>query len=211
LAQTTMTVPTPQCRFCLEEGDTTAPFNALIAPCECIGSVRFVHRNCLRRWFSMNPEANSLRCSICHAPFKGWAIPVMEEMPQLDSYTYLTFRYFSLIGGIVQYMLTIEHMVQRLMSTEEVAFYRSLYALTVFQLMYAALFIRYFSVRNRILYLKIMRYSTLPTLIMCHLAFLSIFLSMRDIASPYAIYCIMNAYWKEHLRILNDVNIALLH
>ena len=36
----------PQCRFCLEDADE----DQLIAPCNCDGSHKFVHQECLREW-----------------------------------------------------------------------------------------------------------------------------------------------------------------
>ena len=36
------------CRICLEEAEELR--NPLITPCKCIGSVRFIHMNCLREW-----------------------------------------------------------------------------------------------------------------------------------------------------------------
>ncbi|MEE6523920.1 hypothetical protein FKM82_023043, partial [Ascaphus truei] len=36
------------CRICLMAGDT--PENPLIAPCRCVGSLKYVHQECLKRW-----------------------------------------------------------------------------------------------------------------------------------------------------------------
>ncbi len=43
--------PTPTCRFCLLEEDTsTIHKNPLISPCDCKGSLKYVHLDCLTRW-----------------------------------------------------------------------------------------------------------------------------------------------------------------
>ena len=36
------------CRICLEEHEEEK--NPLITPCKCIGSVRFIHMDCLKEW-----------------------------------------------------------------------------------------------------------------------------------------------------------------
>jgi len=37
-----------QCRICLEDEENLK--NPFIAPCKCIGSVRFIHMDCFRAW-----------------------------------------------------------------------------------------------------------------------------------------------------------------
>ena len=39
---------------------------ALISPCACTGTMRFVHLSCLMQWLGAN---NSCCCDICHTPF----------------------------------------------------------------------------------------------------------------------------------------------
>ena len=39
------------CRICLSEGEFFGP-NPLINPCNCTGSVRFIHINCLKKWLT---------------------------------------------------------------------------------------------------------------------------------------------------------------
>lgn len=38
-----------ECRICLEVGSAQ---NQLIVPCKCIGSVKHVHKECIREWVS---------------------------------------------------------------------------------------------------------------------------------------------------------------
>lgn len=53
-----------ECRICLEADWRSA----LIAPCDCDGSVRYTHKECLRKWAV---ESGRRECEICHAPFHG--------------------------------------------------------------------------------------------------------------------------------------------
>jgi hypothetical protein len=68
----------PQCRICLmEDNDTTNP---LINPCSCIGSVRFIHVECIRKWlkskittkmfnFLIVHSFKNLECELCKKTF----------------------------------------------------------------------------------------------------------------------------------------------
>ena len=63
----------PQCRICLSEEE---PGNPIISPCDCTGSVGFIHLECIREWLEgkkhkkETPIVNSyiwrgLECEIC--------------------------------------------------------------------------------------------------------------------------------------------------
>ncbi|KAL4447884.1 hypothetical protein ABPG75_005103 [Micractinium tetrahymenae] len=62
------------CRICWMEQDAEAG-GALLAPCRCSGSQRFVHERCLGAWMQSVaarkgvPQAR--RCDICRAPYRG--------------------------------------------------------------------------------------------------------------------------------------------
>ena len=63
------------CRICLAEEE---PDNPIISPCKCIGSVKYIHLNCIKEWLEgkkhkkETPLVNSyiwrgLECEICKA------------------------------------------------------------------------------------------------------------------------------------------------
>jgi hypothetical protein len=59
-----------ECRFC-HEGEGTGGHDLapdhLIGPCECRGSVMWVHRGCLDRWRAVSTNSSSFsRCDLCH-------------------------------------------------------------------------------------------------------------------------------------------------
>jgi len=59
----------PRCRICLsyEEGDL-GPF---VSPCNCTGSVRFVHAECVDTWRRMHSKNHRAeRCTMCLAPYR---------------------------------------------------------------------------------------------------------------------------------------------
>ena len=46
------------CRICLETDET--PKNPLICPCKCIGSVRFIHLDCIKAWLDSKKQSQHL-------------------------------------------------------------------------------------------------------------------------------------------------------
>jgi len=69
------------CRFCLE--DTESIENPMVSPCNCTGTVKFVHLKCLRHYYEnkgviakVNSEIvifliKSLYCELCRSQIKG--------------------------------------------------------------------------------------------------------------------------------------------
>jgi pSer/pThr/pTyr-binding forkhead associated (FHA) protein len=71
----------PQCYICYEHGVKEDP---LINLCQCTGSVKFVHMNCLQRW--MQPEGSSAvntHCPICKTRYPEKAQAMMIRPPAL--------------------------------------------------------------------------------------------------------------------------------
>lgn len=67
-----------QCRICLLEGNQEG--DPLISPCECKGSIKFVHVQCLRHWINGRLNLNSeqqrsafffkqIYCELCKVPY----------------------------------------------------------------------------------------------------------------------------------------------
>ena len=69
-SESNTTTPRPFCRFCLEEETKSSK---LISPCDCKGSQRFVHVNCLNRWQLLSLkngcDRNGEVCSVCKKKF----------------------------------------------------------------------------------------------------------------------------------------------
>ncbi|KAI8388727.1 uncharacterized protein BYT42DRAFT_561018 [Radiomyces spectabilis] len=66
------------CRICYgsEENDTTQKF---IMPCNCKGTVRFVHRQCHADWVHSNTSTESLECNMCRFKYHSMHIQQMEN------------------------------------------------------------------------------------------------------------------------------------
>ena len=74
----------PQCRFCLAE--RTDAKNPFLTPCECRGSVEYVHLYCLNRWRNKNTERNYTYCSLCNAAYRIPPEYSLEPMPEKNIY-----------------------------------------------------------------------------------------------------------------------------
>src|ERR1700688_4362193 len=57
-------------RICLVDEKDTQPGNDLLAPCACIGTIKYVHRICLEHWRHHSPLSSDLTtCNICHTAY----------------------------------------------------------------------------------------------------------------------------------------------
>ena len=69
-------------RFCRICADAEQADNHLVSPCECKGTIRFVHRGCLRQSIQITRKLN---CTICRRNFRGIQIGV--KLPGRLSFT----------------------------------------------------------------------------------------------------------------------------
>ena len=77
-----------ECRICLD--DTETEDNPFIIPCKCIGSVRYIHVDCLRGWFSNKKEETyhrgilsiyweEIKCELCKTPINLYEIALGDR------------------------------------------------------------------------------------------------------------------------------------
>lgn len=66
-----------QCRYCWEED----PPSKLITPCNCSGSQKFIHQQCLNRWLRFKSLSGlpTERCPTCNGPLQGVATPTWHK------------------------------------------------------------------------------------------------------------------------------------
>jgi hypothetical protein len=67
----------PVCRFCLDEGGTLR--NPLLLPCECKGSIAYVHKVCLGKWNRLDTFHDGI-CMLCKTEYHRY-IYVFELIP----------------------------------------------------------------------------------------------------------------------------------
>lgn len=56
----------PTCRICHCTESPSSCMVKLISPCQCSGSLKYVHHSCLRQWLD---ATNNQRCELCKHPF----------------------------------------------------------------------------------------------------------------------------------------------
>jgi hypothetical protein len=64
-----------ECRFCLE----TDTVENLLSPCSCKGSSKYVHNDCLMRWYTTEP-ARGVRCNTCLTEYDREASHSIESL-----------------------------------------------------------------------------------------------------------------------------------
>ena len=78
------------CRFCLS-GDVTED-NPFLTPCKCAGSIKYVHRYCMREWLSMttNPDFKVM-CQLCRNVYVFPNRYPLELIPRFENDSLWTF------------------------------------------------------------------------------------------------------------------------
>lgn len=89
------------CRFCLESGKNEQ--NPLLEPCECKGSIQYVHLVCLNRWRFQNPERNKDICQLCHTIYR-LAIPDELEVIPGHHIFFVNLDHPILTSAVIHYM-----------------------------------------------------------------------------------------------------------
>lgn len=74
------------CRICLDSDVRLA----LIAPCACSGSSRWVHRECLDRWRATREDVAFSKCTECLTPYVLFS-PVPRNSPKAICKRYFRF------------------------------------------------------------------------------------------------------------------------
>jgi len=82
-----------QCRFCLEG----AAEHPLIAPCNCKGSARYVHLECLRAWQRHRPS-RALACPVCRARY---TLPPLATLGLLAEQLWLQCAHLASVASAV--------------------------------------------------------------------------------------------------------------
>ena len=97
------------CRFCLEP-DIVA---ALITPCECKGTAKYVHKECLKSWIRITdiPEFKTL-CQLCLTDYKftrRWPLEKLFAESSSDawyllsrSYMFIILAYYTYFGCVAK-------------------------------------------------------------------------------------------------------------
>ena len=198
---------TRQCRFCL--GSKVGTNNPLISPCQCKGSLEFVHFKCLNRWRRIDIDRNGRICSLCMTAYLMPRLHEFEVLPRIDSFPLYFLNYPGLILSFYHYTFVIA-----INSTKP---YTNRIALEFFYIVsqylltftYAMFFVNNWRVVNRPLYMSQLKTAWTPLVLLVHFF---LFLSLEEnpmITGPILSFY-LGVYWKSHIRFLQNTNNRLL-
>ena len=94
------------CRFCFDGPDTNNP---LVNPCKCIGSMKYVHVQCIKKWRlnTTNPEWR-YKCQLCLSDFEIYLRWEKEDQPQIVPLLHVLTQSPILVSLVLSYLhLTI--------------------------------------------------------------------------------------------------------
>lgn len=195
-----------QCRFCLESFEHAR--NPLIAPCNCKGSVQYVHKMCLRRWAVMDPDSNATYCTLCGTAFRVMVLPIFESIPNYSRYAHMLLGNFTILSIILNYTclaLTVNPVVYK-NELANIFFQSSLFTHLITHPLYSAMIVYTIDIKNIELYSHIFARGRLPYVICIHVLCLYSFLTHNSVWSATIIHLLWNTYWREHVRILKQIN-----
>lgn len=188
------------CRFCLDSGQT--PTNPLISPCNCKGSVEFIHLVCLNKWRIQNPERNREICNLCSVAYRIPSLYDIEEMPG-GSITYYLLDSSLIVSIFINYIGIILYISSsHIVSIKETFYFiQVLYHGIQLYFMY-----RLFNVRKQEEYfqywIKEKRYLLVPF----HGIILCIALYQNPILGLVTSSLCINVYWMNHIEVLHLMN-----
>lgn len=205
LFQMPTTRPAPVCRFCLE------PDPPLFQPCNCKGSVAWLHEACLRQWVQVAPPDQRARCQLCLARFRNCIIPTFEVMPDADHILsrFLAFPYPALLVCYYLAMVRASMMPSGLTLAGEVVQAINLDAQILYQAAYFAAFILQMRVANPLLYIQTLLTQGVLRTVLLH-GVLEIALLVHWWPTVLLLDILMPYYWMRHFTALLEVNHQLL-
>ena len=193
----------PSCRFCFEE---ETRMNKLLSPCDCQGSIRFVHVKCLLHWQRVAPIQFIHKCQLCLTYFKN-GILVFERLPNERGFIYQFLICPYMFTFVAKYGFFLFSFI--LMNSEQGSRRLIEYFQCFVHLLYFFFFIQTAQINNTSLYLK--SYFKPYRVLVYLLHFSSIFYTLET-GSFFFLYLVdvfLPCYWHFHLRSLEEVNARL--
>lgn len=190
-----------QCRFCLEM-DTQSN---LISPCACKGSSKFVHNECLMKWYVQRPD-RGLLCGSCIQPLARLQTRAIEDLESVQYYlqeariynpiTILTIYhscFFTTVFALYPYYVA-----------HPLRFYALFQG--IFHTMFlSGLYVLVSRVQNKNEYRSMWMTMERCGLVACHLSFLMLMVKTHVLGGLSADVCLF-LYFFEHLEILQEMN-----
>jgi hypothetical protein len=193
------------CRFCLSSRIGTE--NPLISPCNCKGSLEFVHLKCLNRWRQIDMQRNGRTCALCLTNYTLWQAIQIEVIPGTNSIVLYCLEYPGLLLLFYNYIYSIALASSRNPNYDFLQEYY-IFSQYVFHFVYAFFFYTEWSVANRGLYWKQVKTLWTPTLLGMHIYMFVLLKENAYFLGPLLSFY-MGLYWACHKRLLRNINVHL--
>ena len=197
----TNTVPTAECRFCLE----TDGLENLISPCLCRGSSKYVHNDCLMRWYTTEP-ARGTRCNTCLTEYDRQDSHSIEfiHFPHIFISVKINHPLFSLL--LIHWILILTFNTLR-----PILFFADSSAFYIWYQMINHLFVFYelsgliYKVKNKLMYVRVWLAHDRVMLFFLHSYLLATLPDTSWVGGVAAEYCTC-LYFYTHYKILEAIN-----
>jgi E3 ubiquitin-protein ligase DOA10 len=196
-----MTQEEDLCRFCLDSRNSKQ--DPLITPCECRGSMRYIHTDCLRHWRLLNPGRNGSMCLLCFHAYTLSFDDVLEVVPNEGSMAVFFIRMPAVLFLFVNYIAIFHYTLlpRRAQHYDIIEGYE--YA---FQILYFLVFITQWNVKHKKLYFTHLFTKSFFFLVFIHLAS-NVYIHQHDfITGLIPMNVAMSYYWIYHKRALHAIN-----
>jgi hypothetical protein len=195
-----MTQDAPLCRFCWDTKNGKR--NPLIEPCECKGSMRFVHVFCLQRWRNLNPVRNGRICLLCMEPYHEEYNRNFEAIPDTSSLSSFLLRFPFLVFVTVNYIGVFTYSLSIKKPNIPTHFCSYQY---YSQIAYFLLFFMYWKVKDKRRYWRHWNQVETYCFIMFH-TLCNVYLYEEQTVAIIPLVFLLGHYWPKHVSILERMN-----
>jgi hypothetical protein len=196
----------PYCRICYETAETLQ--NPLIEPCDCKGSLQYVHRKCLLRWAVLNEANPETMCHLCDAPYRGADVRSMERIPDESGVAIFILKYPLVLIAAIHYflLLLIQNTPRQLMASKFAVFTTFAHILTHY--IYLLLFVALAKIQNVLLYIMFWARNYSSVIGVHYILF--VLASVYEFETGYLADLWLGMYWYAHIHTLRRINHYLL-
>ncbi len=190
------------CRFCLSSKNVSA--NPLISPCNCKGSLEFVHLKCLNRWRRVDLQRNGRMCGLCLTNYIHLQPIQFEVIPETTTIVLYCLDYPGLLLLFYNYIYSI---VLSSTHNPDYEFLQTYYIFSqyVFHCVYAYFFYSEWNVANKELYWHQIKTVWTPVVVGTHIYMFVLLQESAFLLGPFLSFY-MGLYWVLHKRLLRRMN-----
>jgi hypothetical protein len=195
------------CRFCLSS-ESTQIDDKLISPCDCRGSIQYVHISCMKKWrqYTSYNEHKQI-CQLCHTYYifpRKW---VYEHMPYLTSLWNVLGNSLLIVLLACYFCILIIPRVSRdiIIENKSVIPNYYMYVMGTMSGIYMAAFLQlFYSIQNKRLYATYFLDNNKPYLILLLASGFLTYLQSMPFGILFLYYC--SRFIHQHMNIIIMMN-----